>query len=801
MPEQPSSGYRSLRPADAGPLLRPPGTGHPHDIGHSASGFDLKPDAWPLPGYKPGRCLGRGGFGAVWQATGPGDIDVALKFIRLDDKAGAVEQRGLDLIKNLRHAHLLSCFGAWQRDGFLIVAMELAEGSLLDRLNQARQEGLDGIPRDDLVEYLLEAAKGIDYLNARQIQHRDVKPHNLLLLGGSVKVADFGLAKLLQHTVTSNSGAMTVAYAAPEFFRTQTSDWSDQYSLAATYVHLRTGALLFSGDECQVMYGHLNAEPDLGKLPKAERPVVARALAKEPKERWPSCRKFVEALAACTQGSGRVPSVKVETPPPALVLKVEKAAVTVLAGKKAALTARVDRQHVMGAVMLEWTGLPDKVRGRAVPLADGEASACLELEADDDAQPASAHEACLQARLGSLEAGQPVFVTVQVTPRLRLSGLRDVTLKAGEQQTLEVQVERKHCLGPVELQVAHLPKGVRLGRALVSANRDRGALELLADADAPNAEAAMLVRAEGAGASTEQRFSLTVVPRPKEPEKEIVNTIGVRLVLIPPGRFLMGSPDADREAFNWEKPQHEVEITRPFYLGKHAVTRGQFRKFVQETGYKTGAETDGQGGWGFNAATNRFEGRKPFYSWRNAGFEQTDEHPVISVTWNDAVAFCDWLSKKEGGEYRLPTEAEWEFSCRANTTTRFWSGDTDESLRGVANIADASFKHKYAAASKWAVAWDDGYPFTALVGRFKPNGFGLCDMHGNVWEWCQDWYGEKYYQDSPAKDPQGPSAGSCRVLRGGSFLNEPRYCRSAQRERYATLDRGLAVGFRVVRVR
>ena len=154
---------------------------------------------------------------------------------------------------------------------------------------------------------------------------------------------------------------------------------------------------------------------------------------------------------------------------------------------------------------------------------------------------------------------------------------------------------------------------------------------------------------------------------------------------------------------------------------------------------------------------------------------------MVNVTWNDAVAFCDWLSKKEGKKYRLPTEAEWEYSCRAGTKTRFYSGDDIETLKGVANILDASFKKKYPQAS-WAAAWDDGYPFTAPVGKFKPNAFGLYDMHGNVWQWCADWYGE--YPQGKVVDPQGPQrwkdAVCCVAARS---LPRPWHVRCANRDK------------------
>ena len=201
-----------------------------------------------------------------------------------------------------------------------------------------------------------------------------------------------------------------------------------------------------------------------------------------------------------------------------------------------------------------------------------------------------------------------------------------------------------------------------------------------------------------------------------------------------------------------------MRITKPFYLGTYHVTRGQFRQFVADTGYKTDAEKgEKPGAWGWNPDKKEF-GFNEKYSWRNAGFEQTDEHPVVNVSWNDAVEFCKWLSRKEGKTYRLPTEAEWEYACRAGTTTRYYSGDDPETLAKVGNVADAAAKAKFPDWT-WTIKANDGYVFTAPVGKFKPNAFGLYDMHGNAWQWCADWYGAEYYAKSPADDPTGPDSG------------------------------------------
>ncbi len=302
---------------------------------------------------------------------------------------------------------------------------------------------------------------------------------------------------------------------------------------------------------------------------------------------------------------------------------------------------------------------------------------------------------------------------------------------------------------------------------------------------------------------------------PKKLAADLGGGVKMEMTLIPSGEFKMGSGESAEataaffnktygedlltaDFFKDEHPQHRVRITKPFYLGTYHVTRGQFRQFVKDSGYKTDAEKgEKPGAYGWDADKKEF-GFNEKYSWRNAGFEQTDEHPVVNVSWNDAVEYCKWLSKKEGKTYRLPTEAEWEYACRAGTTTRYWSGDDPETLAKVGNVADAAAKAQF-PDWKYTIKANDGYVFTAPVGKFKPNAFGLYDMHGNAWQWCADWYGADYYAASPADDPTGPDSGNVRVLRGGSWYFGPNFARSAIRGWNSPYLRVISAGFRVAR--
>ena len=302
----------------------------------------------------------------------------------------------------------------------------------------------------------------------------------------------------------------------------------------------------------------------------------------------------------------------------------------------------------------------------------------------------------------------------------------------------------------------------------------------------------------------------------------LTNSMGMKLVLIPAGEFLMGAeedPDATMKAFPYvdpallarEGPRHRVRITKPFYMGMYEVTLGQFMTFLRETHYEIDAE-DGKPMTGYDKDGQTIESTA-FRPWA-PGWKVESDHPVGYVSWNDAFAFCAWLSRKEGKKYRLPTEAEWEYACRAGTNTRYSCGNDPEQLIDFANASDADraalFPGKLAdvfdkSGQKTGeripypfLAGHDGYAWTAPVGSFRPNAFGVHDLHGNSWEWCSDWFDENYYRKSPLDDPQGPPTGEIRVSRGGAFDNSPFSLRCARRDGGTPESHDNHDGFRVV---
>jgi sulfatase modifying factor 1 len=310
-------------------------------------------------------------------------------------------------------------------------------------------------------------------------------------------------------------------------------------------------------------------------------------------------------------------------------------------------------------------------------------------------------------------------------------------------------------------------------------------------------------------------FDGTWILKELQRQPSFAESLGMQFVEIPAGEFVMGSDetnaDLERAGFvipdgfdaSHESPAHRVRLSK-FRMQTTEVTRGMFAAFVKATGYRTDAEKDEKGGWGYDP--QEYFKQSPEFNWRKVGFSQSDNHPVVNVSWNDADAFCQWVtgeSAKRGEQVRclLPTEAQWEYAARAGARTRFATGDSPLSLNGAANVQDASFEPQFPRVDfeKYpSFGFNDGAAFTSVVGRYQKNAFGIYDMHGNVWEWCRDWYDGEYYGKSPAVDPQGPSSGSSRVLRGGSWVGEPVFVRCARRSSSTPVTRVSSSGFRLV---
>lgn len=333
--------------------------------------------------------------------------------------------------------------------------------------------------------------------------------------------------------------------------------------------------------------------------------------------------------------------------------------------------------------------------------------------------------------------------------------------------------------------------------------------------------------------------SWTTIVVAQNERTEVLNSIGMRLVEVPAGQFVRGEMHGDLLRKNHPfstgstgshdaRPAHRVKISTSFQIGVTEVTVQQFRMFVTATGYRTSAEDANQGPLIFQPDAADGIDRFQFDSqcnWRNPGFPQTDRHPVVCVSWNDAAAFCKWLSKADNATYRLPTEAEWEYAARGGATTSYIGGNSADTVYAHGNVADAKLEVAHPGMTlRQRIARlkpddGDGFVYTAPVASFKPNRFGLFDTHGNVWEWCSDKYHDRYYSDLTkvtvmhrdvntlpiVEDPQGPQTtpnhkyGDWRSVRGGAWCTGPISSRCASRSFADASDAFCYTGFRVVR--
>ena len=748
--------------------------------------------------------LGEGGMGAVWKARHVKlDKFVALKVLPMhvtqNPEAVRRFEREMRAVGKLEHPHVVRAMDAGEIGGLHFLVMEYVEGTDLSKYIQTRG------PRSvaDACAMLRHAALGLAAAHAQGLIHRDIKPSNLLLSKqGQVKVLDLGLARLLEDGAEprqiTHSGQVlgTPDFMAPEQWDdTHAVDHrADLYALGCTLCFLLIGRAPFGDDRHttmgQKMKGHL-LEPisrlrDLrDDIPAELDDLYARLMEKDPARRLISAEETATLLKTIAQSHSTKPSSNFASKPIANSIPPAMPP-TLAAGPSATIPGVSDPG---AAATMSWNGkegteIVDTGDDVTVHDAGGEATR-THFQLQPQAQPQSQARAATAApprRRNPLKlvaaGGAALFLVL-------LLGVIVIKIVNKDGTTTELRV-------PDGTSVEVLKDGKLLGKVDIEKGGPTKTPPTPPSPSTPpsvNASTLALAPFDAAAARAHQEAWARRIGAPVE----FTNSIGMKFRLIPPGEFLMGMTpqeaatvagqgDKDENIKNAaviSVPAHRVRMTQPYYLGTYEVTQEQYEKVV---------------------------GVKPaFFSEDGVGksYVKAEEMPLLPiehVSYIDAAKFCIKLSELErrqpayssvddvitvtdGNGYRLPTEAEWEWACRAGSTTAWSCGGQETSLAAVAWITDNADTR------------------THPVGRLKPNPFGLYDMHGNVWEHCQDWYDAEAYAKrgaGPTEDPRGPDSGAAHMIRGGGWPDYPVGCRSAFRRAIEPTFKNHHIGFRVL---
>lgn len=727
----------------------------------------------PVPGYALVERIGVGSFGEVWKAVGPGGKSLALKIVELSREADARELRSLLWLRNIGHAHLVHIAGFWifdengnaidnldsgadetpgtavgdVRPKRLIVAMALCEKSLADRLKESLAEGMAGIPVEELLEYMNDAAKALDFLNSPvhrvdgqlvAVQHRDIKPDNILLLGGTAMIADIGVARLLQsQSITASATIGTLAYMAPENIEAQrTSRQSDQYSLSVTYYELRTGHLPFPGGagHATVVKCHVMGTLDLSKLPAPERKVIAKATSLDPGQRYNSCRELVREIAAAVHQ------------------------------KKGGWLNRVFRSEPRNQQAplrpVKNSPQPSTAKPTSTPASRIEAT----LVEKTETSPATKTEETSSAK------SETAKVTRDVASDPTLASAK-TTADANNEETIDRPEDVVTAAEGAESQAF---SSVLKLMAIVLVMVTVGFIVYFDFfSSTPNIP----------GIRRTKRRNPIVEQIPHGVSH--LNSLGMRMVWIPDGTFTMGSPSSEAGRTPNED-QVQVTIDNGFWMGEHEVTQSQWKKIMGTKPWETWSGDD-EFLWPYSVVSG-------------------DRHPALMVTRHEARQFCRKLTERERKNdglpfqyiYRLPTEAEWEYCCRAGSSSSYSFGNDLGRAQEY-----AWFTEKRSDGNTIRAPMKKNVPNHAQmiraqaheVGTKEPNAWSLYDMHGNVSEWCED----NYSVNLPGGVNPIVTKGFSYVYRGGSFDFFPPAGRSAARHSTAKYNyRRRDLGFRIV---
>ena len=697
--------------------------------------------------YRLERLIGTGGMGQVWQATdlathaelGSSEM-VALKILPPQLTQSATHAKLLieeaTQARKLAHENIVRVY-EWAQDpatASYFIIMECLDGEDLEHY-LGRQGAL---PLATVQQLLHPVAEALAYAwEKHKLVHRDLKPGNVFLTAkGDVKLLDYGIASRVRNAGSSlgleTPNAGTQGYRAPEAgtYQRQPSPRLDVYAVAVMIYQMLEGRIPFDDTRSA---SHLPSAPQA--LNAQQWQVLQNGFSLTAELRPQSVQALLEGLE---RAAGPSPEELAE-------LARQEQARLAQQQKQAALAAEQVREEEARQARLRQEELDQRRKAEIQ-------AAALEKQRQDKLrreQEAQRHFEAEEARKLRKEA---------LRGQLRARREADAATALQEHQELQ----RKAIVAKAE--AAYRAEQERARREEASRAAAAPAVAPAPAAVPPAAAQAVETVANAEGVLRDDFLDGTGQ--------------GPELVLIPSGRFQMGAHETEHKAAmqagsqkTWlerEAPQHWVGIERPFALARHPVSVGEWRAFVLATQWAGGSETD----------------------WDNPGFVQNDQHPVVGVSWNDAQLYLAWLRERTGRHYRLPSEAEWEYACRAGTRTAFNVGDT-------ISTEQANYDGLYVYNGGPRGVYRGG---TSPLGTFAPNPWGLYDMHGNVWEWVQDVVHDNYEGapvDGSAWEADGDT--SRRILRGGSWLYHPRYLRSALRNGFSTVLSNDIVGFRVAR--
>jgi formylglycine-generating enzyme required for sulfatase activity len=667
--------------------------------------------------------LGHGGMGVVFKAEDPKlerfvAIKAMLPALAASARAGKRFLREARTMAKIEHDNIVRVYYVGEDRGVPFLAMEFLKGESLDK----RLEREPVLPVDEVLRIGREMAEALGAAHEKELIHRDIKPGNVLLESprGRVKLLDFGLARATsQDQALTQQGIVvgTPSYMAPEQARGGTVDGRcDLWSLGVAMYRMATGKQPFVGkDTVSTLMDVATREPDVprkinAKVPPEVSALIMDLLQKDPAKRIATAPEVVERIRAIEARRG--------TRSPAAPSRAASETPAVLPRRRSWLLAAAlgffALLIVAGSVFYWQT-----------------ASGIVRFEIDDDDI-----EVVLTKSLATVkkaDKSHDITVAPATDHRIKITRGKDF-----EFETKEFVLKRG---GTVTIKIEVVD-----GKVLAFADdRDIGSRAILAPGS------------EGRIAQAQQESQAKKLGEPIV----ITNSIGMKLALIPPGKFQMGSANADKEGRPQDGPAHHVTLTQPFRIGIYEATQAEYKAVM-----------------GKNPSDFAVKGKEQ----RRVFGMDTDRFPVDNVSWEDAVEFCRRLSempveKGAGRVYRLPTEAEWEYACRAGTTTRFHTG--------------AGLKPSEANFDKTQLSR------TTTVGSYSPNAYGLFDMHGNLFEWCADWFADSY-QGLPSEDPKGAAKGTMRAARGGNYGYSEYLCGSAARDKFVPGERRGGIGFRVV---